>query len=61
MGFSTVTAEGNKITAEENMILTNGETYGKTVYLGKNSRIENWREITVREYEKILKKQEEKQ
>ena len=32
--------------AEENMTLTNGEAFGKVVYLGKNDAKENWHEIT---------------
>lgn len=31
--------------AAEGMILTNGETYGKVVYLGKNDSIGNWSEV----------------
>lgn len=45
--------------AEEGMVLTNGEAYGKEVYLGKNDVPENWHEITDAEYEEILKQQEE--
>ena len=32
--------------AEENMTLTNGEAFGKVVYLGENDSAENWYEIT---------------
>lgn len=48
-----------KLTASEGMVLTNGEAYGKEVYLGKNDKAENWYEITDAEYQEILKKQEE--
>lgn len=41
------------------MVLTNGEAYGKTIYLGINDKPENWYEITDEEYEEILKEQEE--
>lgn len=38
--------ELRKLTASEGMTLTNGETYGKEVYLGVNDSPKNWREIT---------------
>lgn len=38
------------ISASDGMILTNGEVYGKTVYLGVNDKPENWYEITDAEY-----------
>ena len=50
----------NKITADEGMWLTNGETYSKEVYLGKYDKVENWHEITEEEYRSIME-QEEKQ
>lgn len=34
-----------KLTADAGMVLTNGETYGKEVYLGTGDSAENWREI----------------
>ena len=37
--------EGNRLIANDYMWLTNGETVGKTVYLGANDSIENWHEI----------------
>lgn len=49
-----------KITAAEGMILTNGETYSKEIYLGCNDKPENWREITDEEYAEIEKAAEEK-
>ena len=42
-----------KLIASKGMILTNGETYGKEVYLGTGDKPENWSEITEEEYEKI--------
>lgn len=34
-----------ELTAEEGMTLTDGSTYGKTIYLGSNDTVENWHEI----------------
>ena len=39
------TIELIKLTASEGMSLTNGETYGKEVYLGVNDSADNWQEI----------------
>ena len=54
---STITIR--KLTATEGMTLTNGEAYGKEIYLGKNDSPENWHEITDAEYEAILAKEEQ--
>ncbi len=35
--------------AEEGYTLTNGETFGKVVYLGRNDSASNWHEITEEE------------
>ena len=43
--MKTETIELIKLTASEGMTLTNGETYGKEVYLGCNDNAENWHEI----------------
>ena len=48
-----------KITASEGMVLTNGDTYSKEVFLGINDSVENWHEITDAEYEEIKKAEEE--
>lgn len=48
------TIELIKLTASDGMVLTNGEAYGKEIYLGCNDKPENWHEITEAEYEKIL-------
>lgn len=53
------TIELRKLTASEGMILTNGEVYGKEIYLGVNDNENNWREITDAEYEEILIKEQE--
>ena len=39
------TIELRKLTASVGMTLTNGETYGKEIYLGKSDSPGNWYEI----------------
>ncbi len=39
--------------ADEGMTLTNGEAFGKVVYLGRNDSADNWHEITDEEAEKL--------
>ena len=48
-----------KLTASANHILTNGDVYGKEVYLGVNDSAENWHEITDAEYAEIMEKLEQ--
>ena len=43
-----------KLTADEGKVLTNGEAYGKEIYLGIYDSPENWHEITDAEYEAIM-------
>lgn len=50
-----------KLTASEGHTLTNGEAYGKEIYLGVNDKAENWHEITDAEYEAIREKQEKEE
>lgn len=47
-----------KLTANDGYVLTNGETYGKEVYLGVNDSADNWHEITEEEYAEVLKAEE---
>ena len=42
-----------KLTADDGMVLTNDEAYGKEIFLGKYDSPENWHEITDAEYEEI--------
>lgn len=49
--------ENNKLIANDKMILTNGEVYGKEVLLGCNDSADNWREITEGEYQEKLKEE----
>lgn len=39
------TIELRKLTADKDMVLTNGEAYGKIIYLGEGDVPENWNEI----------------
>lgn len=49
------TIEITKITPSEGMVLTNGETFSLDfVHVGKNDSVENWHEITIEEYERIM-------
>lgn len=50
-----------KLTASEGHVRTNGEAYGKEIYLGKNDKEENWYEITDAEYAEILAEQEKEE
>ena len=56
--MKVTTIELKKITASDGKVLTNGESFGKEIYLGVNDSAENWREITEEEYNKILAEQE---
>lgn len=42
-----------KIEATPGKILTNGEIYGRVIYLGAGLKKEDFREITEEEYERI--------
>lgn len=57
-GMNLTTIELRKLTAIEGMTLTNGEAFGKEIYLGKNDSPDNWREISDQEAE-TLKAMEE--
>lgn len=37
--------ENNILRAENGKLLTNGDTFGKIVYLGKNDSADNWYEV----------------
>jgi hypothetical protein len=43
--------------ADEGKYLTNGETYGKTVIIPETACIDDWREITDKEYKSIIEEE----
>ena len=45
--------EGNKLTADDGMMLTNGETVAGVVYLASGAVPADWREVTAEEAEVI--------
>ena len=45
------------ISAEEGKILTNGEIYGRVIYLAEGVSAEGFHEITEAEYEEITAKE----
>lgn len=47
--------------ASQGMVLTNGTTYGKIIYLADPISEYSYREITDAEYAEILKREEEAQ
>lgn len=44
-----------KLTASNGKILTNGETYGREIFLAEGDTAEDWYEITEEEYNEIQK------
>ena len=48
-----------KLTASEGHILTNGENYGRVVYLASGDEGEKWYEITEEEYQAKMAETEE--
>ena len=46
------------LTASEGHILTDGENYGRIVYLASGDDGEKWYEITEEEYQRILEEKE---
>lgn len=47
--------------AEEGRVLTDGETYGKVIFLADGVKAESFHEITDEEYQEILNKELEKE
>lgn len=52
--MTTETITRIKLTASEGMVLTDGENYGKEVFLAEDADQTKWYEITQAEYEEIL-------
>ncbi len=52
------TIELIELKASNGMTLTNGEVYGKIIYLGVNDSVDNWHEITDAEAEELQKVEE---
>ena len=53
--MKTETITRIKLTATDGMVITNGEVYGKEIYLSTTENPDNWYEITEAEYEEITK------
>ena len=47
-----------KLVASNGMVLTNGDIYGKMIFLGKGINADDFHEITNEEYQEILNQQE---
>ena len=60
IGMTETTITLRKLTATEEHVLTNGDVYGKEIYLGINESLENWHEITDADYAEILAAEESK-
>lgn len=45
--------------ANKGMVLTDGETYGKKIYLAEGKSAENYREITDEQYWELMAESEE--
>lgn len=56
--MKTETLTVNVIKAEKGKILTDGNIYGRMIYLAKNRSPEEFHEITEAEYEEIQKQNE---
>lgn len=57
--MKTETIKTTVLKADDGKILTDGEMYGKTVYLAKNRNADEFHEITEAEYEEIQKAEAE--
>ena len=47
------------ISADESKMLTNGEIYGKSIYLAEDVSVDDFYEISEDEYHEIMKEREE--
>lgn len=55
MKTETITMTMTKLTASEGKILTNGEVYGKVIFLADTDKAGNYHEITEEEYNEFMK------
>ena len=55
--MTTETITRIKLTASEGMVLTDGENYGKEVFLAIDADPSVWREITQAKYDAILERE----
>ena len=46
------------LVADEGMVLTNGEHYGKSVYLAEGADASAWREVSEAEYNAVMAESE---
>ena len=46
------------LTASEGFVLTDGETYGTKIFLAEGRSAQEFREIPVEEYERIMEQEE---
>ena len=58
--MTTETITRIKLTASEGMVLTNGNVYGKIVYLAEGADVGSFHEISDAEYQQIMEAQETK-
>jgi len=57
--MQTETITRIKLTASEGMVLTDGESYGKEVFLAEDADSSKWYEITQEKYDSLMGEQEE--
>lgn len=55
--MTTETITTVKLTASDGMVLTDGESFGKEVFLAVGADQSKWNEITQAEYDEILAKE----
>ena len=55
--MTTETITRIKLTASEGMVLTDGESYGREVFLAVDADANVWHEITEEEYKAIIKEE----
>jgi len=54
--MTTETITRIKLTAAEGMMLTNGDTFGKEIYLAPGDSPDNWRDISAEEAQALMDK-----